>query len=102
MSDELDHFLDDIYGKNVPPNAYASPEGRITKGDAKVYIADELRKARMQLKLNVFAQFKDVMMKQELSARPPEGIRFRTPLEELTIILEREVPLSELKGDTDE
>jgi len=54
---------------------------------------------KLQIKANVWQQFKDAMMKQELSARPPEGARFRTPLEELTLILEREIPLSALSNN---
>ena len=70
--------------------------------EAKAKINRLLVEARLQLKLNVWQQFKDTLDRQELSARPPEGARFRTPLEELTLILEREVPLSELNNQLKE
>lgn len=51
---------------------------------------------KQQMKANVWTKFKLEMAKQDLSARPPKGTRFRTPLEELTLILEQEAPLNDL------
>lgn len=60
------------------------------------HIDKAVRVARAQLKVNVWTRFKMAMAAQDLSPRPIEGARFRTPLEELTLILEREVPINEL------
>ncbi len=60
------------------------------------YINSRVIIAKQQMKANVFMQFKVAMTAQDLSARPLEGARFRTPLEELSLILEHEAPLSEL------
>lgn len=64
--------------------------------EAKAKINRLIVQKQLQIKANVWQQFKDAMMKQDLSGRPPKGARFRTPLEELTVILEREIPLAEL------
>lgn len=65
----------------------------------KLITADRKRvalEAELQLKANVWVQFKTAMLAQELSPTPIKGTRFRTPLEELTIILEHEVPTADL------
>lgn len=48
-----------------------------------------------QIKANIFTNFKIAMLEQDVSSPAPEGTRFRTPLEELSIILEREIPLQQ-------
>lgn len=61
-------------------------------------VAEQTEIRLMQARANIFTQFNHAMQLQALSATPPEGARFRTPLEELVIILERELPLATLKA----
>jgi hypothetical protein len=62
------------------------------------YVHQKTIEARMQMKVNVWQQFKTQMDLQSLSTLPTDGSRFRTPLEELTIILENQVPLAEFQA----
>ena len=61
-------------------------------------IDSQILQARLQMKVNIWQQFKTQMDLQSLSTPPTDGSRFRTPLEELTIILENQVPLAELEA----
>ena len=54
----------------------------------------EVELAKLQMSADIFTQFKDAIMRQDLSPRPIHGTRFLTPLEELALILERQAPLS--------
>jgi hypothetical protein len=61
-------------------------------------VDSQILQARLQMKVNIWQQFKTQMDLQSLSTPPTDGSRFRTPLEELTIILENQVPLAELEA----
>jgi len=94
LAEDLINYDARMTEAKAPPIRFVYKYNNKAKQSILTYIKDhytaneDVEKSELQLLMNIWTQYKVAMMAQEVSTRPPEGARFRTPLEELTVIIE--------------
>lgn len=103
--EELRPFLDCISvgtSENVKLEVDLEKWQSLILANREQYAAEKEWLANLQMAADINMRFKEAMIKQSLSPQPPKGTRFRTPEEELALILAPYVKQNPNQGDKGE